>query len=311
MRIYDDVTKLVGNTPIVKLAKLGEQENLKAAIYAKLEYFNPTGSIKDRPALNMIVEAEKAGLLKKGGTIIEPTSGNTGIGIAAIGRRLGYEVVIVMPENMSEERKKIIKAYGAKLVLSPADQGMKGAIAVAEETARKTGGIILGQFTNPNNSLAHIKTAHEILDDMDGNVDIVIAGVGTGGTVTGLGETLKSVKPEIKVFAVEPTTSCVLSGGNAGKHGIQGIGAGFIPEILNKSAYDEVITVSTEDAYDLLYKIAGSEGLLLGISSGAAVAAAVELAGKAENEGKNIVVICPDTGLRYLSLLEQNTENVK
>ena len=311
MRIYDDVTKLVGNTPIVKLAKLGEQENLKAAIYAKLEYFNPTGSIKDRPALNMIVEAEKAGLLKKGGTIIEPTSGNTGIGIAAIGRRLGYEVVIVMPENMSEERKKIIKAYGAKLVLSPADQGMKGAIAVAEETARKTGGIILGQFTNPNNSLAYIKTAHEILDDMDGNVDIVIAGVGTGGTVTGLGETLKSVKPEIKVFAVEPTTSCVLSGGNAGKHGIQGIGAGFIPEILNKSAYDEVITVSTEDAYDLLYKIAGSEGLLLGISSGAAVAAAVELAGKAENEGKNIVVICPDTGLRYLSLLEQNTENVK
>lgn len=311
MRIYDDVTKLVGNTPIVKLTKLEEQENLKAAIYAKLEYFNPTGSIKDRPALNMIVEAEKAGLLQKGGTIIEPTSGNTGIGIAAIGRRLGYEVVIVMPENMSEERKKIIKAYGAKLVLSTADQGMKGAIAVAEETARKTGGIILGQFTNPNNSLAHIKTAHEILDDMDGNVDIVIAGVGTGGTVTGLGETLKSVKPEIKVFAVEPTTSCVLSGGNAGKHGIQGIGAGFIPEILNKSAYDEVITVSTEDAYDLLYKIAGSEGLLLGISSGAAVAAAVELAGKAENEGKNIVVICPDTGLRYLSLLEQNTENVK
>lgn len=311
MRIYDDVTKLVGNTPIVKLAKLGEQENLKAAIYAKLEYFNPTGSIKDRPALNMIVEAEKAGLLQKGGTIIEPTSGNTGIGIAAIGRRLGYEVVIVMPENMSEERKKIIKAYGAKLVLSPADQGMKGAIAVAEETARKTGGIILGQFTNPNNSLAHIKTAHEILDDMNGDVDIVVAGVGTGGTVTGLGETLKSVKPEIKVFAVEPTTSCVLSGGNAGKHGIQGIGAGFIPEILNKSAYDEVITVSTEDAYDLLYKIAGCEGLLLGISSGAAVAAAVELAGKAENEGKNIVVICPDTGLRYLSLLDQNTENVK
>lgn len=311
MRIYDDVTKLVGNTPIVKLEKLGEQENLKAAIYAKLEYFNPTGSIKDRPALNMIVEAEKAGLLKKGGTIIEPTSGNTGIGIAAIGRRLGYEVVIVMPENMSEERKKIIKAYGAKLVLSPADQGMKGAIAVAEETAKQTGGIILGQFTNPNNSLAHIKTAHEILDDMDGNVDIVIAGVGTGGTVTGLGETLKSVKPEIRVIAVEPTTSCVLSGGNAGKHGIQGIGAGFIPEILNKSAYDEVITVSTEDAYDLLYKIAGSEGLLLGISSGAAVAAAVELAGKAENEGKNIVVICPDTGLRYLSLLDQNTENVK
>ena len=311
MRIYDDVTKLVGNTPIVKLAKLGEQENLKAAIYAKLEYFNPTGSIKDRPALNMIVEAEKAGLLKKGGTIIEPTSGNTGIGIAAIGRRLGYEVVIVMPENMSEERKKIIKAYGAKLVLSPADQGMKGAIAVAEETAKQPGGIILGQFTNPNNSLAHIKTAHEILDDMDGNVDIVIAGVGTGGTVTGLGETLKSVKPEIRVIAVEPTTSCVLSGGNAGKHGIQGIGAGFIPEILNKSAYDEVITVSTEDAYDLLYKIAGSEGLLLGISSGAAVAAAVELAGKAENEGKNIVVICPDTGLRYLSLLDQNTENVK
>lgn len=311
MRIYDDVTKLVGNTPIVKLEKLGEQENLKAAIYAKLEYFNPTGSIKDRPALNMIVEAEKAGLLKKGGTIIEPTSGNTGIGIAAIGRRLGYEVVIVMPENMSEERKKIIKAYGAKLVLSPADQGMKGAIAVAEETAKQTGGIILGQFTNPNNSLAHIKTAHEILDDMDGDVDIVVAGVGTGGTVTGLGETLKSVKPEIKVFAVEPTTSCVLSGGNAGKHGIQGIGAGFIPDILNKSAYDEVITVSTEDAYDLLYKIAGSEGLLLGISSGAAVAAAVELAGKAENEGKNIVVICPDTGLRYLSLLEQNTENVK
>ena len=304
MRIYDDVTKLVGNTPIVKLTKLEEQENLKAAIYAKLEYFNPTGSIKDRPALNMIVEAEKAGLLQKGGTIIEPTSGNTGIGIAAIGRRLGYEVVIVMPENMSEERKKIIKAYGAKLVLSPADQGMKGAIAVAEETARKTGGIILGQFTNPNNSLAHIKTAHEILDDMDGDVDIVVAGVGTGGTVTGLGETLKSVKPEIKVFAVEPTTSCVLSGGNAGKHGIQGIGAGFIPDILNKSAYDEVITVSTEDAYDLLYKIAGSEGLLLGISSGAAVAAAVELASKAENEGKNIVVICPDTGLRYLSLLD-------
>ena len=311
MRIYDDVTKLVGNTPIVKLTKLEEQENLKAAIYAKLEYFNPTGSIKDRPALNMIVEAEKAGLLQKGGTIIEPTSGNTGIGIAAIGRRLGYEVVIVMPENMSEERKKIIKAYGAKLVLSPADQGMKGAIAVAEETARKTGGIILGQFTNPNNSLAHIKTAHEILDDMDGDVDIVVAGVGTGGTVTGLGDTLKSVKPEIKVFAVEPTTSCVLSGGNAGKHGIQGIGAGFIPDILNKSAYDEVITVSTEDAYDLLYKIAGSEGLLLGISSGAAVAAAVELAGKAENEGKNIVVICPDTGLRYLSLLDKNTENVK
>ena len=311
MRIYDDVTKLVGNTPIVKLTKLEEQENLKAAIYAKLEYFNPTGSIKDRPALNMIVEAEKAGLLQKGGTIIEPTSGNTGIGIAAIGRRLGYEVVIVMPENMSEERKKIIKAYGAKLVLSPADQGMKGAIAIAEETARKTGGIILGQFTNPNNSLAHIKTAHEILDDMDGDVDIVVAGVGTGGTVTGLGETLKSVKPEIKVFAVEPTTSCVLSGGNAGKHGIQGIGAGFIPDILNKSAYDEVITVSTEDAYDLLYKIAGSEGLLLGISSGAAVAAAAKLAGKAENEGKNIVVICPDTGLRYLSLLDQNTENVK
>lgn len=304
MRVYEDITKLVGNTPIMKLSNFEKEEDARAALYAKLEYFNPTGSIKDRPTLNMILEAEKVGMLKQGGTIIEPTSGNTGIGIAAIGRRLGYKVVIVMPENMSEERKKIIKAYGAELVLSPVDKGMKGAIAMAEELKQQTeGAVILGQFTNVNNSLAHKKTAQEIFDDMDGQVDIVVIGVGTGGTVTGIGETLKAMKSDVKIVAIEPEASAVLSGEGPGKHKIQGIGAGFVPEILNTDIYDEIVKICDDEAFDTLHKLAAFEGILLGISSGAAVAGALKLAKKEENIGKNIVAICPDTGLRYLSMI--------
>ncbi|MGP1570067.1 MAG: cysteine synthase A [Eubacteriales bacterium] len=304
MRIYEDVTQLVGNTPMMRVSKLEKEEGAKAALYAKLEYFNPSGSIKDRAALNMILEAEKSGILKKGGTIIEPTSGNTGIGLASLGRRLGYKVVIVMPGNMSDERKKIIKAYGAELVLSPAENGMKGAIDMAHEIKAKTDdAVILDQFTNENNSFAHAQTARELFEDMDGNIDIAVACVGTGGTVTGIGETLKSMKSDIKIVAVEPDSSAVLSGQLPGTHKIQGIGAGFVPKILNTKIYDEVIKVSDACAFELLNKVAKIEGILLGISSGAAIAGAVELAKREENQGKNIIVICPDTGERYLSVL--------
>lgn len=303
MRIYDDITKLVGNTPILHLQNTEKNRNLKAKIFAKLEYFNPAGSVKDRVALNMIKEAEKAGLLKEGGTIIEPTSGNTGIGLAAMGRALGYEAIIVMPESMSEERRKLVKAYGAQLVLSPAAKGMKGAIEKAEEIqANSDNAVILGQFTNYANPAAHKQTAKEIFEDMEGKVDIVVMGVGTGGTITGVGETLKAQIPNVKIVAVEPEGSPVLSGGDAGSHKIQGIGAGFVPAILNTSIYDEIIKIGDGEALEMLKTLASSEGILLGISSAAAVLAAKKLAEKPENAGKNILAICPDTGERYLSL---------
>ncbi len=304
MKVYDDVTKLVGGTPIMRLANIEKKENLGAFLYAKLEYFNPGGSIKDRPVLNMILESEKRGILKKGATIIEATSGSVGIGLASIARRLGYEVVIVMPENMSDERKKVIKAYGAKLVLSEAAKGMAGALEKAEEIRENMkDAVILGQFTNIHNPQAHKQTAKEIFDDIDGKVDIVVAGVGTGGTVTGVGETLKAMKKDISIVAIEPESSAVLSGGSAGKHKIQGIGAGFVPEILNTNIYDEILKIDDESACDTLREVAENEGVLLGISSGAAVAGAVRLAKRQENAKKNIVVICPDTGERYLSML--------
>lgn len=303
MRIYDDITKLVGNTPILHLQNTEKNRNLKAKIFAKLEYFNPAGSVKDRVALNMIKEAEKAGLLKEGGTIIETTSGNTGIGLAAMGRALGYEAIIVMPESMSEERRKLVKAYGAQLVLSPAAKGMKGAIEKAEEIqANSDNAVILGQFTNYANPAAHKQTAKEIFEDMEGKVDIVVMGVGTGGTITGVGETLKAQIPNVKIVAVEPEGSPVLSGGDAGSHKIQGIGAGFVPAILNTSIYDEIIKIGDGEALEMLKTLAASEGILLGISSAAAVLAAKKLAEKPENAGKNILAICPDTGERYLSL---------
>lgn len=302
-RIYKTASELIGKTPLLELTHLEKNEKLEARILAKLEYFNPAGSVKDRIAKAMIEDAEEKGLLKEGSVIIEPTSGNTGIGLAAVAAAKGYEIIIVMPETMSVERRKLMKAYGAKLVLTEGAKGMKGAIEKAGELAKNTpNSFIPGQFVNPANPQAHRKTTGpEIWEDTDGNVDFFVAGVGTGGTLTGTGEFLKEKKPEIKIVAVEPQTSAVLSTGVAGAHKIQGIGAGFVPEVLNTKIYDEIIPVSNEDAFAFGKRIGKEEGVLVGISSGAAVAAAVEIAKRPENKGKTIVVLLPDTGDRYLS----------
>ena len=301
-KIYNSISELVGHTPVVELKNIEKKFGLKGKIFAKLEYFNPAGSVKDRVALNMILNAERDGKISKGGVLIEPTSGNTGIGIAAIGVPRGYKVIIVMPETMSVERRKLIKAYGAEIVLSDGSKGMKGAIEKAEELAKETGGTIMGQFVNPSNPEAHYKTTGvEIYEDMNGAVDYFVAGVGTGGTITGAGKYLKEKKADVKVVAVEPYFSPVISEGRAGKHGIQGIGAGFIPETLDVSVIDEVIAVKDEDAFNLGKTVSGAEGFLVGISSGAALWAATEVAKREESKGKNIVVILPDSGDRYLS----------
>lgn len=301
-KIYNSISELVGHTPLVELKNIEKKFGLKGKIFAKLEYFNPAGSIKDRVALNMILNAERDGKISKGGVLIEPTSGNTGIGIASIGVPRGYRVIIVMPETMSVERRKLIKAYGAEIVLSDGSKGMKGAIEKAEELAKETGGTIMGQFVNPSNPEAHYKTTGvEIYEDMDGAVDYFVAGVGTGGTITGVGKYLKEKKADVKVVAVEPYSSPVISEGRAGKHGIQGIGAGFIPETLDVSVIDEVIAVKDEDSFNLGKTVSGAEGFLVGISSGAALWAATEVAKREESKGKNIVVILPDSGDRYLS----------
>ncbi len=303
MAVFHSVTELVGRTPLLELANYGKKHNLKAKIFAKLEYFNPAGSIKDRIAKAMIEDAEKTGKLKKGATIIEPTSGNTGIGLAAIATAKGYKVILTMPETMSVERRNLIKAYGAEIVLTDGAKGMKGAIAKAEElAARIEGSLIIGQFVNPANPAAHFATTGpEIWEDTQGAVDIFVAGVGTGGTVTGTGKYLKSKNPAIKVVAVEPASSPVLSKGVSGAHEIQGIGAGFVPEVLDTGVYDEIIAVENEVAFATGKEIGKAEGVLVGISSGAALYAATLLASRTENAGKNIVVIFPDTGDRYLS----------
>ena len=302
-KIYKTADQLIGRTPLLELTHIEKELELKARILAKLEYFNPAGSVKDRIAKAMIDEAEASGKLKPGSVIIEPTSGNTGIGLAAVAAARGYRIIIVMPETMSVERRQLMKAYGAELVLTEGAKGMKGAIAKAEElSAEIPGSFIPGQFVNPANPKAHRETTGpEIFEDTDGEVDIFVAGVGTGGTVTGVGEYLKSKKPEVKVVAVEPASSAVLSTGVAGAHKIQGIGAGFVPDVLNTGVYDEIITVENENAFAVGKMIAWSEGVLVGISSGAAAWAAIELAKRPENEGKKIVVLLPDTGDRYLS----------
>lgn len=302
-KIYKSADELIGKTPLLELSHIEEKLGLKAKIVAKLEYFNPAGSVKDRVAKAMIDDAEKKGFLKKGSVIIEPTSGNTGIGLASVAAARGYRIIIVMPETMSVERRQIMKAYGAELVLSDGAKGMKGAIAKAEELAREIpDSFIPGQFVNPANPQAHFDTTGpEIYEDTDGNIDYFVAGVGTGGTITGVGKYLKSKLPAVKVVAVEPATSAVLSTGVAGPHKIQGIGAGFVPDVLDTKIYDEIIPVANEDAFATGKLIGKSEGVLVGISSGAAVWAAIELAKKPENEGKTIVVLLPDTGDRYLS----------
>ena len=303
MKIYNSVTELIGKTPLLRLNNFEKNNSLNARILCKLERFNPAGSVKDRVALSMIIDAEDKGLIKKGGTIIEPTSGNTGIGIACVAAARGYNAVIVMPESMSIERRKLISAYGAKVVLTDASLGMSGAIAKAEELKEQIeGSIIAGQFVNPANPKAHIETTGpEIWEDTDGGVDIFVAGIGTGGTITGIGEYLKSKNPNIKIVGVEPTSSPLISKGVSGAHGLQGIGANFIPEILNKGIFDEIITVSEEEAYAQGRELASSEGILSGITSGAALFAAKCLAQRTENKGKTIVALLPDTGERYLS----------
>ena len=301
--IYTSADQLIGNTPLLELTHLEEAYGLKAAILAKLEYLNPAGSVKDRIAKAMIDDAEQKGLLKKGSVIIEPTSGNTGIGLASVAAARGYRIIIVMPETMSVERRQLMKAYGAELVLSEGAKGMKGAIAKANELAAEIpNSFIPGQFVNPANPAVHkASTGPEIWADTDGAVDLFVAGVGTGGTITGVGEYLKEQNPNVKVVAVEPATSPVLSKGVAGAHKIQGIGAGFVPDVLNTKVYDEIIAVKNEDAFATGREIGRSEGVLVGISSGAAVYAAIQLAKRPENAGKNIVVLLPDTGDRYLS----------
>lgn len=301
--VYTSADQLIGKTPLLELTHIEKRLGLNARILAKLEYFNPAGSVKDRIAKAMIDDAEEKGLLKPGFVIIEPTSGNTGIGLASVAAARGYRLVIVMPETMSVERRQIMKAYGAELVLTDGSKGMKGAIEKADELAKEIpNSFIPGQFVNPANPKAHFEhTGPEIFEDTDGEVDIFVAGVGTGGTVTGVGQYLKSRKPEVRVVAVEPASSAVLSTGVAGPHKIQGIGAGFVPKVLDTKVYDEIITVSNEDAFATGKLIGKSEGVLVGISSGAAVHAAVELAGRQENAGKTIVVLLPDTGDRYLS----------
>ena len=301
--IYTSADQIIGKTPLLELTNIEKKYDLKAKVLAKLEYLNPAGSVKDRVAKAMIDDAEKSGKLKPDSVIIEPTSGNTGIGLASVAAARGYRIIIVMPETMSVERRQIMKAYGAELVLTEGDKGMKGAIEKAEELSKEIpNSIVAGQFVNPANPKAHFETTGpEIYGDTDGNVDIFVAGVGTGGTVTGVGEYLKSKNSNIKVVAVEPATSAVLSTGVAGAHKIQGIGAGFVPEVLNTEIYDEIFPVSNEDAFATGKLIGKSEGVLVGISSGAATFAAIELAKRPENAGKTIVVLLPDTGDRYLS----------
>lgn len=302
-KIYTSADQLIGRTPLLELTHLEQEYELKAKLYAKLEYFNPAGSVKDRVAKMMLDDAEKEGKLTKDSVIIEPTSGNTGIGLASVAAARGYRIIIVMPDTMSVERRQLMKAYGAELVLSEGTKGMKGAIAKANELAEEIpNSFIPGQFVNPSNPKAHYETTGpEIWEDTEGKVDYFVAGVGTGGTVTGVGKYLKEKNPAVKVVAVEPATSAVLSTGVAGAHKIQGIGAGFVPEILDTTIYDEIIPVANEDAFALGKKIGTSEGVLVGISSGAAVWAALEVAKRPENEGRNIVVLLPDTGDRYLS----------
>ncbi len=302
-RIYTSADQLIGHTPLLELVHLEASENLSAKVLAKLEYFNPAGSAKDRVAKAMLDDAEEKGLLKKGSVIIEPTSGNTGIGLASVAAARGYRIIIVMPETMSVERRQLMKAYGAELVLSEGSRGMNGAIAKAEELAKEIpGSFIPGQFVNPENAAAHrTTTGPEIWEDTDGGVDIFVAGVGTGGTITGVGQYLKSRNPKITVVAVEPASSPVLSKGISGAHQIQGIGAGFVPAVLDITIYDEIIAVENGDAFSAARKIGKSEGVLVGISSGAALWAAMELAKRPENKGKTIVTLLPDTGDRYLS----------
>ena len=301
--IYTSADQLIGKTPLLELTRIEEELGLKARVFAKLEYFNPAGSVKDRIAKRMIEDAEASGKLKPGATIIEPTSGNTGIGLAAVAAAKGYKTIIVMPETMSVERRQLMKAYGAELVLTEGAKGMKGAIAKAEEIAAETeNSYIPGQFVNPSNPAAHRDTTGpEIWEDTDGKVDYFVAGVGTGGTVTGVGEYLKSKNEDVKVVAVEPEASQTLAKGEAAPHKIQGIGAGFVPETLNTHIYDEIIPVTNEDAFETGRLLGHKQGVLVGVSSGAALWAAIELAKKSENEGKNIVVLLPDTGDRYLS----------
>ena len=302
-KIYTSADQLIGRTPLLELTHIERQEGLEARVLAKLEYLNPAGSVKDRIAKAMIDGAEAKGLLQPGSVIIEPTSGNTGIGLASVAAAKGYRIIIVMPETMSVERRQLMRAYGAELVLTEGAKGMKGAIAKAEELARETpGSFIPGQFVNPANPSAHkASTGPEIWEDTGGAVDIFVAGVGTGGTITGVGEYLKSKNPAVRVVAVEPASSPVLSHGTSGAHKIQGIGAGFVPEVLNTGVYDEVIAVENEDAFAAGRKLGRSEGVLVGISSGAALWAALQLARRPENRGKTIVVLLPDTGDRYLS----------
>ena len=302
-KVYTSADQLIGKTPLLELTHIEQEYGLKAKVLAKLEYFNPAGSVKDRVAKAILDDAEATGKLTKDSVIIEPTSGNTGIGLAAVAAARGYRIIIVMPETMSVERRQLMKAYGAELVLSEGAKGMKGAIAKAEELTKEIpGAFIAGQFVNPANPKAHFETTGpEIFEDTDGEVDVFVAGVGTGGTVTGVGKYLKSRKADVKVVAVEPASSPVLSKGTPGAHKIQGIGAGFVPEVLDTKVYDEIIPVADEDAFAMGRKIGHKEGVLVGISSGAAVHAAVELAKRPENEGKTIVVLLPDTGDRYLS----------
>ena len=301
--IYACVTELIGKTPLLELCNIEKTLNLKARLLAKLEYFNPAGSVKDRVALGMIEDAERSGKLSAGATIIEPTSGNTGIGLCMVAAARGYRALIVMPDNMSRERIALMKAYGAEVVLTDGKQGMAGAIAKAEELAKTIpGSLVAGQFVNPANPAAHERTTGpEIWDDTDGELDIFVAGIGTGGTITGTGAYLKRMKSSVRIVGIEPTESAVLSGGCAGTHGLQGIGAGFVPDVLDVSVPDEIVTVTTDEAYAAARLAARSEGVLVGISSGAALHAAIELAKRAENEGKTIVVLLPDTGDRYLS----------
>ncbi len=310
MKIYKNITELIGRTPLMEVTNIEQEKQLKARILIKLEYFNPAGSVKDRAALSMIQEAEKQGKIRPGALIIEPTSGNTGIGLAAVAASRGYRTVFVMPETMSVERRKLLAGYGARIVLTEGSKGMSGAIARAEELAAENGNaIVLGQFVNPANPEAHYRTTGpEIWEDTEGKIDLFVAGVGTGGTITGTGRYLKEQKPDLKVIAVEPAGSPVLSGGKAGPHGLMGIGAGFVPEILDTEIYDRICTVAEEEAYEAARLLAHREGILTGITSGAALHAAVQEAERPENEGKTIVALLPDTGERYLStpLFQEN-----
>ena len=303
MKVYQSVTELIGKTPLLEVKNIEREKGLKAKVLVKLEYFNPAGSVKDRAALSMIEEAERTGRIQPGATIIEPTSGNTGIGLASVAASRGYKAVFVMPETMSIERRKLLLGYGAKIVLTEGAKGMKGAIEKAAELEKETGNaVVLGQFVNPANPDAHYRTTGpEIWEDTEGTVDIFIAGAGTGGTVTGVGRYLKEKRPEVRVIAVEPAASPVLSGGEPGPHGLQGIGAGFVPDILDTTGYDAVSKVTEEEAYEAARLLASSEGVLVGITSGAALHTAVREAAKPENEGRTIVALLPDTGERYLS----------